>query len=161
MICHSYAQNKRFNVVFKPEQIVVAEDQKKAINDITAELNTGDKVMFYPLAYDSIMNLYRYTVNSKKQGAALAEYAAGIGFELIGIPSNFPSGYSGHSVGVSMKYTKTKVPVPIADVEEKPETSEIKDHFPEKPSQFFVIDPKRDTLIIGNAQNCCSGPAAC
>ncbi len=132
------AQDNKYNIVFKPNQTTLEEPQKKEINFIASRLMEGESIMLYPLAYDSISDIYKFTPASKTQAQAIADYANSIGFITTGFPRNFPSGYSGMSIGVGLRFTQT----PIA--------SNSFGLFPEKPSQFFIINPLRDTLIIGN-----------
>lgn len=131
------AQDNKYNIVFKSEQTTLGEQQKKEINFIASRLMEGESIILYPLAYDSINDIYRFTTSSKMQAQAIAEYANSIGFQTTGIPRNFPSGYSGMSIGVALKFAQT----PLA---------KGNGLFPEKPSQFFIINPLKDTMIIGN-----------
>jgi hypothetical protein len=142
------AQEQKYNIYFEPGQKTMADKQKKSINEIAAQLTEGTNVIFYPLAYDSINDIYRYTANAREQASAIAAYAATVGFELKGIPRNFPSSYSGLSYSVIMKYSKPAVPGDKPGLAQLPKG--IKDHYPEKPSQYFLIDPLRDTMIVGN-----------
>lgn len=132
-----HAQDNKYNIVFKPDQTTLGEQQKKEISFIASRLMEGESILLYPLAYDSIMDIYKFTSASKTQAQAIADYATSIGFVTTGFPRNFPSGYSGMSVGVGLRFTQT----PLA--------SANYGLFPEKPSQFFVINPLKDTLIIG------------
>lgn len=132
------SQDNKYNIVFKPNQTTLEEPQKKEINFIASRLMEGESIMLYPLAYDSISDIYRFTNSSKVQAQAIADYAKSIGFITTGFPRNFPSGYSGMSIGVGLRFTQT----PLA--------SNSFGLFPEKPSQFFIINPLRDTMIIGN-----------
>ncbi len=143
------AQEYKFNIVFEPGQITMGDKQKKAVNEVAARLKEAAFVIFYPLAYDSTTDIYTYSSNADKQANALSDYATTLGFKLTGIPKNFPSGYSGLSYSVVMKYYKMK----DADIAQLPPAIKgtgVKGHYPEKPSQFFVINPLRDTIIIGN-----------
>ena len=137
-ITTAHAQDNKYNIVFKPDQTTLEESQKNEINFIASRLMEGESIMLYPLAYDSIMDIYKFTASSKIQAQAIADYATSIGFQTTGFPRNFPSGYSGMSVGVGLRFNKT----PLA--------SANFGLFPEKPSQFFVINPLKDTMIIGN-----------
>lgn len=142
------AQEHKYNVIFEKGQTVLSDKQKKEINFVASRLTEGETVMFYPLAYDSIYEVYKYTANSKEQAAAIAEYGVTVGFQLIGTPRNFPSSYSGLSTGVIMKYIRLMGPDSLKLTPQL--AGGIQGHYPEKPSQFFVIDPLRDTIIIGN-----------
>ncbi|MFM6983871.1 MAG: hypothetical protein ACKOXF_07045 [Chitinophagaceae bacterium] len=52
------AQDNKYNIVFKPEQTTLGEQQKKEINFIASRLMEGESILLYPLAYDSIMDIY-------------------------------------------------------------------------------------------------------
>ncbi len=102
----AHAQEQKYNIVFAKGQTALAEQQKKEINFVASRLMEGESVIFYPLAYDSLYDVYKYTPNAKEQAAAIAEYATTVGFQLTGTPRNFPSSYSGYSIGVIMKFIK-------------------------------------------------------
>jgi len=141
----TWAQEQKYNIVFKPTEVLMGEKQKSDINFVASHLMDGETIMFYPLAYDSIYDRYTFSNNAKLQAAALAEYASSIGFQMQGMPRNFPSPYSGLSVGVILKYMRPIDPNAVAAL--KPRLNGL---FPEKPSQFFLINPLKDTIIIGN-----------
>jgi hypothetical protein len=146
---HLKAQEIKHNVLFRPGQTQLTDKQKKDFLDFSKTLNDGKRVIVFPLTYDSIFDHLTYARSAKNQAEKLAEYAKTIGFELLGIPGNFPSAYRGVSVSVNMKYTKPQESLSDETVPEPVSTS-LKNHYPEKPSQYFVIDPNRDTVIIGN-----------
>jgi hypothetical protein len=141
----TWAQEQKYNIVFKPAEVLMGEKQKTDINFVASHLMEGETIMFYPLAYDSIYDRYTFSNNAKLQATALAEYASSIGFQVQGFPRNFPSPYSGLSVGVILKYIKPIDPNALAAL--KPRLNGL---FPEKHSQFFLINPLKDTIIIGN-----------
>ena len=141
----TWGQEQKYNIVFKPAEVLMGEKQKADINFVASHLMEGETILFYPLAYDSIYDRYTFSNNAKLQATALAEYAISIGFQVQGFPRNFPSPYSGLSVGVILKYVKPIDPNAVAAL--KPRLNGL---FPEKPSQFFLINPLKDTIIIGN-----------
>lgn len=122
------------NCIFKNNQIELNEEQKKELVDLTKKMSLGKQLSIFPLTYDSLFEVYRFAPNADKQALKIEEYAKSIGFESLKIAKNFPSTYSGYSVCVSLKYTQQVT------------LSNNKD----KPSQFFIINPKKDTLLIGN-----------
>jgi len=137
---NSFAQEGgRYNILFKPGQIKLTTSQEKEIKDIAKSSNPEKRIMIFPLTYDSAFDQLIYAPVAFRQGNEIAEYAKSIGFEVQGVPQNFPSSYDGRSVAVSMKFKGAGTAV-----------SSLKKHYPEKPSQFFLIDPKKDTLITGN-----------
>ena len=139
-----FAQEQKYNIVFKPEQTAMGEQQKKELNFIASRLMEGESVLLYPLAYDSLVDVYKFTSQAKLQAQAISEYANSIGFVTTGFPHNFPSGYSGMSVGIVLKFTKPIDPSTLANNGAKGQGL-----FPEKPSQYFLINPLKDTLIVG------------
>ena len=132
------------HLIFNVNQIELNEAQKKEIRKLPHQIKDYNRVMIFPLTFDSIFERFVFTKLAPKQAQSIAEYAKSIGFEIIGKPSNFPSAFRGRSIAVTVKYTRSKLP----DIEERPLSLET--FFPEKPSQFFVIDPNKDTLVVGN-----------
>jgi hypothetical protein len=154
MICSldNYAQlSNSFNIVFEPNQTSISDKQKTNIINAAKRLPIGVRATFYPLAYDSINDIYRFTNLASEQAKAIAEYASTVGFKLIGMPHNFPSSYSGMSVSVVMQYIqKIQLDTAITTVEQPLQNTPITSYFTPKPSQFFVINPLRDTVLFGN-----------
>ncbi len=146
-LSHAHAQH-RYNIAFAKEQTTMGWHQKRTINNITTRLNNGVSVTFYPVVFDSLTDAYQYTPDAGKQAESIVEYASTMGFTLIGMPRNFPSAYKGLSVSVVMKYTKPDSALPEMIATTPGEG--VRGHFPEKPSQYFVIDPLKDTVIYGN-----------
>jgi hypothetical protein len=142
------AQNNRYNIVFPPGKADLSTEQKKIISHVAASLSDGETVVFYPLAYDSVSDIYRYTNYAKEQAVLISDFAATEGFILVGMPRNFPSQYSGMSVSVIMKYSRPASPS-LAEKNTGP-VQTLQDHYPPKPSQFFIVNPDRDTTIVGN-----------
>lgn len=147
-LCSMAQSSNSFTVEFKPGQTTLGDKQKQAVNEAASKLKDGAVATFLPLVYDSTYDQYKFTQNAKEQAQAIADYAATCGFKLIGMPRNFPSSFSGLSIGVNMRYSKpaemtaqTQIPAP------KPETLDA--HYPDKPSQFFIINPLRDTVVYG------------
>lgn len=144
-----FAQSSNsFLVVFKPDQITMGESQKKTVDEAASKLKNGATVTFLPLAYDSLYDLYRFTNKAKEQAQAIADYASTRGFTLIGMPRNFPSSFSGLSIGVNMKYTAPTLPE-VTTIVKTTNPAGLNSFYPDKPSQFFLINPLRDTIIIG------------
>ena len=146
-INNTIAQETRYNLLFKHGQTELTEEQKGQISNIARSIKDGARVMVYPLVYDSIFDHLVYEVNAKDQASEIVKFAKTIGFELLRTPVNFPSTYRGRSVGVNMKYNKPKNIV-TPDTEPKIVSYSLKNHYPEKPSQYFIINPNKDTLIV-------------
>ncbi|MEI7596772.1 MAG: hypothetical protein WCK02_13560 [Bacteroidota bacterium] len=140
---NAIAQKVRYNLLFKPEQTKLTETQKNEIAELIENIADGELITIYPLTNDTIFQRLVFAKNAKIQALEIAKYAESIGFKTMGTPSNFPSSYKGLSVSVSLKYYKQQEEPTLAG-------SMLKNHYPDKPSQFFVIDPTKDTLITGN-----------
>lgn len=132
-----FSQEKVYNLYFEINQAILSSEQKEELSNLIYDMEQGKTISIFPLTYDSLFEQYKYAKIANKQAQEIANYAKTIGFELKGIPKNLPSGYNGRSVCVILK-----------KISEPPVLSN--NHFPEKPSQFFLIDPKKDTMIIGN-----------
>lgn len=146
----SFSQEIKYNLVFGTSQIKLTEEQKKEIDSLKESVGPNQLITIYPLVHESYYDRYMFVGTAKKQAAEIVTYAESIGFEHLGTPSNFPSGYNGLSVGVNLKLK----PKPIVD-------NSLKKYFPEKPSQFFTIDPNKDTLIVGNEGTKLFFPSGC
>ncbi len=129
------AQALIHNCVFKTDQIELNEQQKTELIDLTKKMSLGKQLSIFPLTYDSTYEVYHFALIAEKQAMAIETYAKSIGFESLKIAKNFPSTYNGYSVCVSLKFTKQ----PSISTNTKNE----------KPSQFFIINPNKDTLLIG------------
>lgn len=143
------AQLNNYIVVFKPDQTTIEDSQKSQITDIVKNLKVNAKISIYPLAHDPKQDLYYFSKKAGEQAKAIGEYAKTLGFEVIGMPRNFPSGYSGFSVSVNLRYAN---PVALETEEVTPELPDVglNEHYPDKNSQFFIINPKRDTVVYGD-----------
>ncbi len=135
---NTIAQKTKYNLMFDQGQVALSEKQKEEIKKILTWIKPKEVVSIFPLTYDTNFDRLFFPRNAKSQADQVMLYAKSIGFEPEGTPRNFPSTYKGLSVCVNVSYN---VPKP------KNLLSEI---FPEKPSQYFIIDPKKDTFIIGN-----------
>jgi hypothetical protein len=142
------AQIKNFNLRFNSGQVQLTSNQKEVIDSLAGKLMDGERLTIYPLTYDSIWNRLAFNKNAKVQAVEIANYAVTKGFELLGTPTNFPSGYEGLSVSVNLKFHLSEDLVNMLDNQNGPSYS-LKNHYPTKPSQYFTIDPNKDTLIIG------------
>ena len=147
--CFASAQKSTHLIYFKKNQIHLSPEQEKQLRTIAAKSKEEELMTILPLTYDSIFEHYIFAKIADKQAAAIASYAITIGYRLISTPSNFPSSYKGRSYSVNLKFFKKII------VEEKSA------FFAPKPSQFFLIDPKRDTLINGKEGTKLHFPIGC
>jgi hypothetical protein len=135
-------QITKLDLLFEQNQIKLTDHQKKELDSLALSMKDGQRVAIYPLTHDQVFDRLTYAKTAKDQANEIAEYIETIGFKLKGIPSNFPSAHKGMSVRVNMTYYKPKGTAMLS--------SSLKSNYPEKPSQFFIIDPNKDTIIIGN-----------
>ena len=135
--CHLSAQVLIHNLVFKLNQIELTTEQKNEILNLRYRAKSGKLISIFPVSYDSIFNRYVYTSIAEKQALEISDYAQTIGFKFKGVPKNFPSAYKGQSVCVNLSLKK------LTD-------TKVFSFIPEKPSQFFIIDPAKDTILVGN-----------
>jgi len=147
--CLASAQKKTFNIYFKHNQVQLSLEQEKQLQDIGGKTKAEELVTIFPLTYDSIYKTYFFAKVADKQAAEIARYSRTIGFRVLSSPANFPSGFKGRSYSVNMKI----IDHVIVEVKSK--------NFAPKPSQFFMIDPKRDTLITGNEGTKLHFPIGC
>ena len=138
LTCQITAQKSRFNLTFTPGQTELTNEQKESIKKIKTWIKPNVSVSIFPLTYNEKSDKIFFAKNARDYANQIVKYAQSIDFEVLGIARNFPSGYRGISVSVNVEY---KDPKRINDLAEL---------FPEKPSQFFIIDPNKDTMIIGN-----------
>lgn len=124
---------------FEPGQIELNEEQKAEIKEFVKTLRSGNQFSIYPLTKDEVNDRLIYSKLAQKQAQAIAEYAKSIGLEYVGIPRNFPSKHRGISTRVNLKYYKEDLVVKAKNP----------NPFPKKPSQFFTIDPNKDTILVG------------
>lgn len=128
------------DLVFEPNQTELSEFQKEKIAAFLRTLRSGDKFAIYPLTYNKKSRDYYYAKVSRTQAEVIREYMTAMGMVHTGTPGNFPSGFSGSSVRVNLTYYKEEDKARYVDGED----------FPEKPSQFFTIDPNKDTILTGD-----------
>jgi hypothetical protein len=137
------AQQTSHNLIFEKDQTELTLSQKEELNTLMSRLYDGEKLSIYPVTVDAGSNKYRYSQNANEQALAIANYAETVGFDLLGVPRNFPSNHDGISVSVNLKYHKPQ----YLDAGEQAYT--LQANYPEKESQFFLIDPLKDTTIYG------------
>jgi hypothetical protein len=140
------AQSARHNLLFKQGQTKISSEQERQLTELAASLDDGDRVTVYPLTYDSVFDRLVYSTIARQQAAEIVSFTESIGFEHQGTPINFPSAYSGISVGVIIKYERPDFNVWI----EPKSVNTLRGQSPPKTAQYFVIDPKRDTVITGD-----------
>ncbi|PCI97181.1 MAG: hypothetical protein COB15_08220 [Flavobacteriales bacterium] len=132
------AQKTRYNLLYTPGQTVLSTEQKASIKEICTWIKPKETVSIFPLTYDKEYDKLSFSRSATNYAEQIIVYAKSIGFEIMGTPKNFPSTYRGLSISVNIKYTNPKL------------INELASLFPEKPSQFFIIDPTKDTVIFGN-----------
>jgi len=144
-VLHVTAKGTSYNMLFEPGQKTLTDEQKQQLDDWASTTKDGERITIYPLTKEPGYDIFFYAKNAREQAIKIVEYGETIGFESLGMPARFPSGYKGLSVRVDLKYNKSKAEI-TADLP----GSQLQNHYPPKASQFFVIDPNRDTLVVGN-----------
>jgi len=141
-------QRNGYNLFFANGQTELTEASKATIRAITNKVVKGQHYSFYPLTYDSVYKKYAYAKIALQQAKAIANYAESVGFKLANVPKNFPSSFKGYSIGVNMRYILNKDSLTPSQ-EKQLLYNPLKDRFAQKPSQFFTINPLRDTTLVG------------
>lgn len=137
--CFVNAQVTTHNLVFKPGQLALTQEQQEEIKKLALLMKNGENLTIYPLTGDDPEGTLVFAKTADLQAEEVVAFAKSQGFEVTGIAKNFPSAYRGRSVSVNLKFLKQENQVGHA----------LKDRFPQKPSQYFVIDPRKDTIIVG------------
>ena len=139
LVLTTSAQHSRHNIIFDLGQTELDFSLENEIKKLLQPLNEGQYMTLFPLTFDSLHNRLTYAKNAKSQAEAIREFIKSMQFEVTDLVSNFPSAYRGMSVSITVT-----LHIPGLD----PPTT-LASHYPEKPSQFFVIDPDKDTIIVG------------
>jgi hypothetical protein len=137
------AQVATHDLIFEADQVELTAAQKQELSSLMGTLIDKQKLTIFPVLIDKGNSKYVFDKNARDQAQAIAEYAKELGFELMGTPSNFPTNHQGLSASVIVKYHKPM----YLDAGEEPYS--LQANYPEKPSQFFIIDPLKDTTIYG------------
>jgi hypothetical protein len=135
----SHAKYTHLDLVFKTGQVSLDQKHKDKLKAFLRTINSGDDVAIYPLTYDSVFYRHVYSKLADIQAAKIVVYAQSLGLIYEGTPRNFPSEFKGVSVRANFRYYKPKTKL----------TKVAENHFPEKPSQLFEIDPNKDTILVG------------
>ena len=154
-------------LIFKSGKSKITLKHKKQLEVIEYELSNGNEVWIYPLTSyskkSSVSNATNYKMsgkqvsycfdpNSRKQANAVLGYLQDKKLGSIKIETDFSYPYSGPSVRLKISKGNFIQSTPEITKKEKPKVEEniaLKDYFPEKKSQYFIINPKKDTLIEG------------
>lgn len=123
-----------FPLIFNNGQVELSISQKNKLDSLAKSIANQTDLTILPLVYDPVYQRNMYDKNAKLQAVEIVNYMKKPGFDYKGTACNVPSTYRGLSVQVIFKYN----------------TPKSKNPFPEKPSQFFIINPLKDTVIIGN-----------
>lgn len=143
------AQKRTYNLYFQKNQIQINARQKEELLKLAAQTKEDELVTIFPLTIDSMHKQYFFAGIADKQAIELAQCLRSIGFRIISTPHNFPSGFKGHSYSVNVRL--------INHVLLEVRTAQ----FAPKPSQFFLINPKRDTMLTGNEGTKMHFPSGC
>jgi hypothetical protein len=142
LLCQSLFAQKiipQYNIFFSKGQTEIGEKQQAILLAIIQKLHSGQRAFILPLETDSLRGELVFSAQAEMQANALLDLAKTENCEGV-ISRNFPCGYKGSAVGLRLTKTELKM---------VSQTHSLKDHYPEKPSQFFVINPFRDTVLYG------------
>jgi hypothetical protein len=140
---HLSAQVATHNLLFQKEQIKLSQTQKKEIYELMPNLMDGQSLIIYPVYIDDGNQKLVFSKHADLQAEAIIAFTKTIGFETLGTPRGFPCVHKGVSMSANLKYHKSR----YLDNGEKPYS--LQANYPEKESQYFLINPMRDTTIYG------------
>jgi hypothetical protein len=140
---HLSAQVATHNLLFQKEQIKLSHTQKKEIYELMPNLMDGQSLIIYPVYIDDGNQKLVFSKHADLQAEAIIAFTKKIGFETLGTPRGFPCVHKGVSMSANLKYHKSR----YLDNGEKPYS--LQANYPEKESQYFLINPMRDTTISG------------
>jgi hypothetical protein len=140
---HLSAQVATHNLLFQKEQIKLSHTQKKEIYELMPNLMDGQSLIIYPVYIDDGNQKLVFSKHADLQAEAIIAFTKTIGFETLGTPRGFPCVHKGVSMSANLKYHKSR----YLDNGEKPYS--LQANYPEKESQYFLINPMRDTTISG------------
>jgi hypothetical protein len=140
---HLSAQVATHNLLFQKEQIKLSQTQKKEIYELMPNLMDGQSLIIYPVYIDDGNQKLVFSKHADLQAEAIIAFTKKIGFETLGTPRGFPCVHKGVSMSANLKYHKSR----YLDNGEKPYS--LQANYPEKESQYFLINPMRDTTIYG------------
>jgi hypothetical protein len=103
----------------------------------------GQSLIIYPVYIDDGNQKLVFSKHADLQAEAIIAFTKTIGFETLGTPRGFPCVHKGVSMSANLKYHKSR----YLDNGEKPYS--LQANYPEKESQYFLINPMRDTTIYG------------
>jgi hypothetical protein len=106
-------------------------------------LMDGQSLIIYPVYIDDGNQKLVFSKHADLQAEAIIAFTKKIGFETLGTPRGFPCVHKGVSMSANLKYHKSR----YLDNGEKPYS--LQANYPEKESQYFLINPMRDTTIYG------------
>ena len=140
---HLSAQVATHNLLFQKEQIVLSQTQKKEIYELMPHLMDGQSLIIYPVYIDDGNQKLVFSKDADLQAEAIIAFTKTIGFETLGTPRGFPCVHKGVSMSANLKYHKSR----YLDNGEKPYS--LQANYPEKESQYFLVNPMRDTTLYG------------
>lgn len=159
---------KEIHLLFKPGKAKVTNKHKKILDKAESELKEGKEVWIYPLSTYSkkktksaVSNQRQMGRNanicfdpkSEEQANAIVDYLLTTNNSKIVIDKDFKCLLKGPSIRLKLSINYYQEPIAFNGKKEKPRISSeqmsLKDLYPEKKSQYFTINPKEDTLIVG------------
>ena len=145
-----WSQSTTFNLYFNRSQTEVLAKQKLELEKLAYKFTKPTRITIVPLVFDVNRNTWIYSANSEKQVNSIISYAKYLGFKVIGSPENFPSGYYGRSRSVVLQVIPGVKPIDRSCKDLENLRNPLLPLFGVKPSQYFTIDPLKDTILYGN-----------
>jgi hypothetical protein len=140
---HLSAQIATHDMVFEKGQTKLNQTQKKEIYELMPNLMDGQSLIIYPVYIDDGNQKLVFSKHADLQAEAIIAFTKTIGFETLGTPRGFPCVHKGVSMSANLKYHKSQ----YLEMGEEPYS--LQANYPEKESQYFLINPMRDTTIYG------------
>lgn len=142
------------NIFFTQGQTELTQKQKEIIEGILQKQHDHRKVMLFPLVNDAMRGEPVFDKHAGTQAEKMAAYLEALG-QKPHVQSNFPCNNRGLSFAVSF----SKQPPVLT--ENTPNSGKLKDQFPAKSPTIFIINPLRDTTLLGPEGTHLHVPATC
>lgn len=143
------SQNATFNLYFNSGQKTVAATQRLELEKLAFKYTRPTRITIYPLIFDKQRNVWAYSMFANEQAQSIMKHAKELGFKVIGAPENFPSGYYGRSKSVVLQIIPKKHQKHVSCKVLEDLRNPLLPLYGVKPSQFYTIDPNKDTILYG------------
>lgn len=156
------AQQNTEVISFHVGQTQLSEKQKVQLQKATSSLKEEDRLLISVLTYNYVKRKHVSSFLAPRQAEEIAKYLKGLGFySKIHKQAAADSAKGGAPVVTVVASHLNMQTLTDSDTETEPEESSIsepeekqyialKDKFGEKPSQFFTINPLKDTMLMAD-----------